>query len=408
MPGMTTVFVRHAWLSRTLRGWRGRLAHRKGMIGLLLAMVLMAGLWVPWPWESEWATRAVLRTPGDTWPIAFSPDGRTLASWDGHSITLWDVATGRKTASWKVADGLNAGHGAFSPDGRTFASLRSAYPGPITFELIDVETGRTRAPLPTQHSRFYALMFVDEGRSLRAFLGDMDDLEQVVTWDVATGKETGSRTLACHVGAADVAISPDGHLMSLAPFNGATIRIQDLEADREIASLTHPSPDLDLARGFAFSRNGRALVAGREDGSFEIWDLETMQLKRTFPGHTDGHQSFGIRLAPDGRTLASWGEFRAPRSISGGLWHVFQRTIRGPRWRPDPEVIVVDLATGRRLARAKSALYPQFAPDGTTIATRPTDLTIHLHPAPGALIGRGRVESPWQTRDCRPGQGRVW
>jgi WD40 repeat protein len=353
------------------------------MIGLLLAMVLMAGLWVPWPWGSEWATSAVLRTPGDTWPIAFSPDGRTFASWDGHGITLWDVATGRDVANWKVADGLSAGYGAFSPDGRTFVSLRSAYPGPITFELIDVETGRTRASLRTPHSRIYALMFVNEGRGLRAFLGDMEDLEQVVTWDVATGKETGSRALACRTSGQDVEISPDGRLMALTRFNGTTIRIRDLEADRDIASLTHPSSDLDLARGFAFSRDGRTLVAGREDGSFEIWDLETMQLNRAFPGHADGHESYGIRLAPDGRTLASWGEFNSPRSLVGGIWHVFQRTIRGSTWRPDPEVIVVDLATGRRLARAKSAMHPQFSPDGSTVATRQTDWTIHLHPAPG-------------------------
>ena len=78
-----------------------------------------------------------------------------------------------------------------------FASLRSAYPGPITVDLIDVETGRTKVSLATQHTRTYALKFIDDGRGLRAYLGDMDGLKQDVTWDVATGKETGSRVLTC-------------------------------------------------------------------------------------------------------------------------------------------------------------------------------------------------------------------
>lgn len=358
------------------------MARHKGMIGVLLAMAVMVALWLPSPWESEWATRAVLRTPGDTWPLAFSPDGKALATWGSDGITLWDVATGRKSADWDVADGHHATVGEYSPDGRIFASLHSAYPGPITIDLIDVATGRTTASLPTQHNRIYALLFIDEGRRLRAFLGDMDNLEQAVTWDVATGKEIGSRPLACRTVGADTAISPDGRLMSLTPFNGRTLRLWDLDADRECGRLTHPSSGLGFARGFAFSRDGRTLVTGREDGAFEIWDLETMRLTKTLRGHTDGHESYGIRLAPDGRTLASMGMFRSPRSIAGGVWQLFQQSIRGNTWRPDPEVIVVDLDAGRRLARGKSAMQPLYSPDSSTIATRQTNWTIRLRPAP--------------------------
>jgi WD40 repeat protein len=352
------------------------------MIGLLLAMALLAGLWLPSFWEPEWPTRAVLRTPGDTWPLAFSRDGRTFATSGGGGITLWDVATGLKRTTWAVAEGQTVPVSVFSPDGRTFAPLRSAYPGPITVDLIDVETGRIRASLPARHNQIYGVLFTEEGRSLRAFLGDINVLKEAITWEVATGKEIGSRPYNVRsVGM--MAISPDGRLMALAPFDGRAIRIRDLEADREIARLTHPSSDLDLAPGLAFLRGGRTLVASREDGSFELWDLATSRLVRTIPGHAGGYESFGIQLAPDGRSLASRGEFRRPTSIVGGIRIAATRSVLGRTWSPASEVIVVDLDTGHRLARAPSSMHPHYSPDGTTIATRQTNLTIRLRPAPG-------------------------
>ena len=353
------------------------------MIVLLLAMAGGAGLWLPSFWETEWPTRAVLRTPSDTWFLDFSPDSRTLATWGGEGVTLWDVATGRERTTWKRADGQTAAMGVFAPDGRTFASLHSDYPGPITIDLIDVETGRSRASLPTQHNRIYGLVFTDEGRSLRAVLGDMSNLKQAVTWDVATGTETGSRTYTCLVGAADTMISPDGRLMALTPFSGKTVQIWDLETGQVISRLTHPSSSLRLAGGFAFSRDNRTLVTGREDGSFEVWDLATATLTTTFRGHTDGHVTYGLQLAPDGRTLASSGVYSNPTSMVRGLQLDLSRKILGTNWRPDPEVIVVDIVTGERLARAGSSMHPHYSPDGSTIATRQMNFSLRLRPMPG-------------------------
>src|SRR5262249_46713929 len=81
-------------------------------------------------WDA--ATGDELRTlrghGGYVWKVAFSPDGRYLASgsWDS-TVKIWDVATGTEVRTLRGHAG-NVWSVAFSPDGKRLASA-SGYAG---------------------------------------------------------------------------------------------------------------------------------------------------------------------------------------------------------------------------------------------------------------------------------------
>ena len=79
---------------------------------------------------------SVALSPRAVLNVAFSPDGRTLAS-GGHSdgtVWLWDVATGQSTATL-TGHTDRVSSAAFSPDGRTLAS--GSYDGTVRLQNIE-------------------------------------------------------------------------------------------------------------------------------------------------------------------------------------------------------------------------------------------------------------------------------
>ncbi len=122
----------------------------------------------------------VLKDDRDSVCVAFSPDGKTLASagWSSRTVELWDVASGKRLAALRAHKSYVA-YVAFLPDGKTLVSAGDYDDGSI--RLWDVASGQNTATVMTDHMDLYGLALSPDGKTLASAA-----LGQIKLWDVKT------------------------------------------------------------------------------------------------------------------------------------------------------------------------------------------------------------------------------
>ena len=236
-------------------------------------------------------------TRGGVHAVAFSPDGKRLASVGSGEVKLWEAQTGQELLSLPFKGLVNTitfGSVAFSPDGRRVATSggengengTGPRQRPGVVKVWDASTGQEL--LTVKHpSRLYGVAFSPDGKRLASASGAG---WTVKVWDAQTGQEI----LSFQGGSIRVAFSPDGKRLATGS-SDTTVRVWDAETGRELLSLKGHA---DWVRDVAFSPDGKRL-ASTDNKTVKVWDAETGSELLTVPG------SGGVAFSPDGNRLAS-------------------------------------------------------------------------------------------------------
>jgi len=271
--------------------------------------------------------------------VAFSPDGKTLATAGYQEVLLWDLANAKllkRIGAGQMSDSARAM--AFSKDGRLLAVAEGVPNGPGAVRLFDKDSGQVALSFQEPKEVVYALAFHPEGKLLAAGGGDA----AVYVWNldekklVATLKEQGDWVLGVSFSAngkflaaasadktAQVwevgtwkpltkmqqteavcgsAFSPDGELVALAvggPDDRA-VRIRRRDNGQEVRVLDFAAAvPLDVL----WVPQGNKIYVPSSDKTVKVFDGGNFNLVANLSGHRDW--VYRVALTPDGTKLAS-------------------------------------------------------------------------------------------------------
>jgi WD40 repeat protein len=303
----------------------------------------------------------IAHTNGDSYSVAFSPDGKRLAVADGDSIELWNTETWHRIGylTGHKAEVLSV---AFSPDGRRIVS--SSNDG--TLRLWNAESRQLiGAPMRGQGAgsgSISAVAFSPDGG--RIISGGAEKTLRL--WDAGSRLPIGEPMRGHAAEVASIAFSPNGRLIASGGLD-STLRLWDADTRAPLAELSSDNQKPVLS--VAFSPDGRRIVSA-SGTTLQRWDVATrMPVGEPLQGHTAAIDQ--VVYSRDGTRIASAGDDKTIR-----LW---------------------DAATGSPIGEPlvghEYAIFGlAFDADGRRIASSSHDRTFRVWDARGAQVFHGHQD----------------
>jgi WD40 repeat protein/serine/threonine protein kinase len=232
-----------------------------------------------WEWrylssELDTSWRTLLGAGPRAVGLAFAPDSGRVASGDQHgSVSLWDVASGRRLA---VSQSLGAPvlGLSFTPEGNELlASTAKPSIESLQADTLAIAQPSRFAEVAAAHGKQHALdVFASQCGHL---VFTASQLGCVGVWDRPSGRLrhqwTGHRDWVTFL-----AQSRDGTRLASGSADGSA-RVWEIATGRLLNTLGRNNARVD---GVAFSPDGRQLLTGDWRGHIDLWDIDTGQHKR--------------------------------------------------------------------------------------------------------------------------------
>ena len=238
--------------------------------------------------------------------LAFSPDGKFLASGSYQEVIIWDAQTGTiRHRLTGFADRVVAL--AFSAKGNLLATGGGAPTEDGELKVFDAAAGKLIVDVKNAHSdTVFGVCFNPDDKMLASCGAD----KFVKVFEVPSGKFVKSFEGHTHH-VLDVGWKNDGKLLASAGADNS-IKVWNFETGEQVRTMMgHGKQVTRLVFVGASSR----IVTCSGDASVRMWNVDSGGTERQFAGGTDFLYAVGV--SPDGAIVAAGGEEGIVRLYNG-------------------------------------------------------------------------------------------